>query len=104
MDIGHRNANRVIPVPANSTTFGRDPADAMFQARCNRGNADFLITGDNDLLSLALSIKTRIIPVADFRDRTPALRANKLHYVFARCPDFFVEIVPRPMLGSFVHN
>ena len=56
----------VIPLPKTATPTLRDPADAMFLAAAIAGEADFLITGDNDLLSLKLSITTRIISTAEF--------------------------------------
>ncbi|HEX3600001.1 MAG TPA: putative toxin-antitoxin system toxin component, PIN family [Lacipirellulaceae bacterium] len=56
----------VIPQPEISAPSLRDPTDAMFLAAAVAAEADFLITGDNDLLSLTLSINTRILSVADF--------------------------------------
>jgi putative PIN family toxin of toxin-antitoxin system len=56
----------VIPLPITATPPLRDPADAMFLAAAIAGAADFLITGDNDLLSLKLTIMTRMISVAEF--------------------------------------
>jgi uncharacterized protein len=56
----------VIPQPEISVPTLRDPADAIFLSAAIAGAADFLITGDNDLLSLTLSIRARIICVADF--------------------------------------
>ena len=56
----------VIPLPETVTPPLRDSSDAMFLAAAIVGEADFLITGDNDLLSAKLSITTRIISVADF--------------------------------------
>jgi putative PIN family toxin of toxin-antitoxin system len=56
----------VIPLPEIATPTLRDPTDAMFLAAAIAREADFLITGDNDLLSRTLSIPTRIISVAGF--------------------------------------
>ncbi len=56
----------VIPVPEIALPSLRDPADAMFLAAAIAGEANYLVTGDNDLLSLALSIHTRIVSIADF--------------------------------------
>jgi uncharacterized protein len=56
----------VIPAPHITTPSLRDPDDAVMLSAAIAGDADFLITGDKDLLSLSLSIRTRIITVADF--------------------------------------
>jgi putative PIN family toxin of toxin-antitoxin system len=56
----------MIPLPDVATSTLRDPADVMFLAAAMAGKADFLITGDNDLLNSSLSIPTRMISVADF--------------------------------------
>ncbi|MGB3524634.1 MAG: putative toxin-antitoxin system toxin component, PIN family [Flavobacteriales bacterium] len=44
----------------------RDPDDDHFLALCKDGKADFLITGDKDLLVLKTFMKTRIIDPAEF--------------------------------------
>jgi putative PIN family toxin of toxin-antitoxin system len=56
----------VIPLPEAASLPLRDPADAMFLAAAIASEADFLITGDDDLLSAKLTIRTRILSVADF--------------------------------------
>ena len=42
-----------VPNPAPVTPFCRDPFDVPFLVLAVAGNADFLVTGDSDLLSLA---------------------------------------------------
>ena len=44
----------------------RDPKDAIFLAAAVAASADFLITGDNDLLQAKASVTTRIVTVAEF--------------------------------------
>jgi predicted nucleic acid-binding protein len=56
----------VIPQPEAAAPPLRDAADAMFVAAAIAADADYLITGDNDLLQARLSIRTRVISVADF--------------------------------------
>jgi predicted nucleic acid-binding protein len=46
--------------------FPRDPKDIPFLAAAVATNADYLITGDKDLLSARGSIATRIVTVAEF--------------------------------------
>jgi len=44
----------------------RDPKDNFLLALAKDGNADYLITGDNDLLILEKFGKTKIIKIAEF--------------------------------------
>ena len=44
----------------------RDPKDAIFLAAAVSAGADFLITGDNDLLQAKSSVTTRIVTVSEF--------------------------------------
>lgn len=44
----------------------RDPEDDFLLALAKDGKADYLITGDNDLLELVKFDKTEIIKIADF--------------------------------------
>lgn len=46
--------------------FPRDPKDAPFLAAALAAHADFLITGDKDLLDAKDAIATRIVTVAEF--------------------------------------
>jgi uncharacterized protein len=43
----------------------RDPGDAKFVAAAMAGDAEFLITGDRDLLDANLPIRTRVLTVAE---------------------------------------
>jgi putative PIN family toxin of toxin-antitoxin system len=44
----------------------RDPKDALFLAAALSAHADFLITGDKDLLEAKDVVATRILTVAEF--------------------------------------
>jgi putative PIN family toxin of toxin-antitoxin system len=55
-----------VPVPATSPQFSRDPKDAPFLAAALANRADFLITGDNDLLQSQGIVPTRILTAAEF--------------------------------------
>lgn len=55
-----------IDSPANVPDFPRDPKDAPFLAAALAGHADFLVTGDNDLLQAGKLVATRIVTTADF--------------------------------------
>jgi putative PIN family toxin of toxin-antitoxin system len=44
----------------------RDPKDNFLLALAKDGNADYLITGDNDLLVLETFEKTKIVTITDF--------------------------------------
>jgi putative PIN family toxin of toxin-antitoxin system len=52
------------PPPVSATS--RDPKDVPFLAAAIDSAADFLITGDRDLLDAQLSLSTRIVTVAEF--------------------------------------
>jgi putative PIN family toxin of toxin-antitoxin system len=57
----------VIPSPtAVDVRLPRDPNDAPFLAAAIIAGANYLITGDNDLLHAKLSLTTRIVTVAEF--------------------------------------
>lgn len=60
----HRHATRCLP--RQSVTVSRDPKDNMFLALAAEGNADFLITGDKDLLVLKQYKQTAIMTPATF--------------------------------------
>ena len=47
-----------------------DSGDDMFLACAEAASADYLVTGDNDLLTLERIGKTRILPVRAFLDET----------------------------------
>lgn len=49
--------------------FARDPKDQHILALCQVGKAEFLITGDKDLLELEHFLETQIISPQDFRQR-----------------------------------
>lgn len=44
----------------------RDPNDDFLLAICLDGEADFLVTGDKDLISLAPFQQTRVVTLSDF--------------------------------------
>ena len=52
--------------PPSSPEFTRDPKDAPFLAAALASGADFLITGDKDLLDSKSAIATRVVTVAEF--------------------------------------
>ncbi len=52
--------------PTVTVDLPRDPKDASFLAAAVATDADFLITGDKDLLEAGIVMKTRILTVADF--------------------------------------
>ena len=55
-----------VPSPPIDVSFPRDPKDAIFLSAAISSGADFLITGDNDLLQARASLPTRIVTVAAF--------------------------------------
>lgn len=55
-----------IGSPPATPDFPRDPKDALFLAAALSGHADFLITGDKDLLEAKDLVATRILTVAEF--------------------------------------
>jgi uncharacterized protein len=56
----------VIPSPASHAELPRDPKDAIFLAAALFSSAQYLITGDKDLLEFRGAIETRIVSVVDF--------------------------------------
>jgi putative PIN family toxin of toxin-antitoxin system len=56
----------VVAAPPIDISQSRDPKDAMFRAAALASDADFLITGDSDLLQAKSAIATRIVTVAEF--------------------------------------
>jgi len=62
--LGLRAVN--IGSPPTATDYPRDPKDAPFLAAALASVADFLITGDGDLLAAQPLIATRIVTVAQF--------------------------------------
>lgn len=52
--------------PLTSTPFPRDPKDAMFIDAALASDADYLITGDKDLLDLKRLSSTQILNPAEF--------------------------------------
>jgi len=55
-----------VPRPPPSTPPCRDPFDVPFLELALAGKADFLVTGDRDLLSLAAQFPTPIVSVIGF--------------------------------------
>jgi putative PIN family toxin of toxin-antitoxin system len=49
-----------------TVNFSRDPKDAPFLALAMATSADYLITGDRDLLQAQSLVQTRIVPPAEF--------------------------------------
>jgi putative PIN family toxin of toxin-antitoxin system len=56
----------LIPSPPDIANPPRDPKDTKFLAAAIAANADYLVTGDNDLLQASASVATRVVTVADF--------------------------------------
>lgn len=56
----------VVPSPLVDVGLSRDPKDAIFLAAAIAAGADFLITGDSDLLQAKSSVTTRIVTIAEF--------------------------------------
>jgi putative PIN family toxin of toxin-antitoxin system len=52
--------------PPHVPDFPRDPKDAPFLAAALAAQADFLVTGDKDLLQAKDIVATRIVTVAEF--------------------------------------
>lgn len=63
--IGFSGLVSMIPV-TESIDACRDPADNKFLELAVSGNADFMVTGDNDLLALDPFRDVRIMKAADF--------------------------------------
>jgi putative PIN family toxin of toxin-antitoxin system len=53
----------------NKIIVCRDPNDDFLLALAKDGNADFLLTGDNDLLDIENFEKTKIIKITDFLEQ-----------------------------------
>jgi putative PIN family toxin of toxin-antitoxin system len=56
----------VVASPHQVVNFPRDPKDILFLAAAITVGANYLITGDRDLLNAKLSITTRIVTIAEF--------------------------------------
>jgi putative PIN family toxin of toxin-antitoxin system len=56
----------MVPSPAIGVSLPRDPKDAPFLAAAIAVGADYLITGDKDLLDANPSVPTRIVTVSEF--------------------------------------
>lgn len=56
----------VIPPKAPKTPNCRDPADRPFLELAAQGNADFLVTGDSDLLSIKVPTAYKIIAPMEY--------------------------------------
>ncbi|HEX5470619.1 MAG TPA: putative toxin-antitoxin system toxin component, PIN family [Lacipirellulaceae bacterium] len=50
-----------VPAPQFDINFPRDPKDSLFLAAAIAAGADYLITGDKDLLEAKLSIRAQIV-------------------------------------------
>ncbi|RZM79677.1 putative toxin-antitoxin system toxin component, PIN family [Leptolyngbya iicbica] len=58
----------ISPIQVNVTVdFPIDPKDAMFLSCAIATDADFIITGDTDLLNADLAIKTSVVNVSTFK-------------------------------------
>lgn len=57
---------RVVDLSATVPEFPRDPRDVPFLIAALASKADYLITGDKDLLESQQLVPTRIITVAEF--------------------------------------
>jgi putative PIN family toxin of toxin-antitoxin system len=55
-----------ISSPPATPDFPRDPKDAPFLAAALAAGADFLVTGDKDLLSLGTIGPTRVVTATEF--------------------------------------
>jgi putative PIN family toxin of toxin-antitoxin system len=58
----------VVGSPQMDVKFPRDPKDSPFLAAALASDADFLITGDKDLLDSRDIVRTRIVSVAEFSE------------------------------------
>ncbi len=58
----------LISSPASQVAVPRDPKDAPFLSAALAAEADFLVTGDRDLLQSKGVVSTRIVRVAEFAD------------------------------------
>ena len=62
-----KNSHKVIPTGIE-TEICRDPEDVPVIGTCVMGNADYLISGDKDLLVLGDFKKTKIVSPREFYD------------------------------------
>lgn len=53
-------------VPTTKVTVCRDPKDNMLLGACGKSRADFLVTGDRDLLTLKIFKSTKIVTPKEF--------------------------------------
>ncbi len=60
------SATNVLDEPAHVAVLIRDPDDAIFVEAAVAGGADYIVTGDRDLLELASYEGIRIVTPADF--------------------------------------
>lgn len=58
----------------SSVTVCRDPNDNFLLALAKDGKADYLLTGDKDLLDIVKFGKTKIISITTFLETTKQLR------------------------------
>ena len=58
-----------VPVPPPPTPSCRDPFDIPFLTLAIAGRADFLVTGDLDLLSLSTEFSCPIVKASEFLDQ-----------------------------------
>jgi len=56
----------ILVEPSSLPTVSRDPNDDAFLACALQSQADYIVTGDGDLLVIGEYHGTKIIPVADF--------------------------------------
>ena len=61
-----------VPAKVSGVPECRDPFDLPFLRLALAGKADFLVTGDDDLLSLAAQFPCAIVTAADVLTRLPA--------------------------------
>jgi putative PIN family toxin of toxin-antitoxin system len=59
-------ARTVAISPPPVVEYARDPKDAPFLAAAIQYTADFLITGDKDLLAAQPLVSTRVVTAAEF--------------------------------------
>jgi uncharacterized protein len=56
----------LVSNPLKAIDFSRDPKDAPYLSAAIATGADYLVTGDKDLLYAKLTISTRIVTVGEF--------------------------------------
>ena len=67
-----------VPNPPTTTPSCRDPFDVQFLEVAVAGGADFLVTGDNDLLALASEFACPIVAARDFLTRLEASSSTQV--------------------------